>query len=80
MSPDDGVGPPGLEVDSCSNACLTDLLQAADDGVVGSRRTDPVAQAISGGDHACGTDFNSNPVSLLLDRGAPINLSCVGRR
>ena len=77
---DDGVGPPGLEVDGCSIAGHTDLLQAADDHVVGSMPMGPVAQAISGSDHACGTDFNSNPVSPLLNRGAPIDLSRVGRR
>lgn len=64
----------------CSIAGHTDLLQAANAHVVGSMRMDPVAQAITGGDHVCGTDFNSNSVSPLLDRGAPINLSCVGRR
>lgn len=80
MRRDDGVGEPGLEVDGCSIAGHTDLLQAANAQVIGSMRMDPVAQAITSGDHACGTDFNLNPVSPLLDRGAPINLSCVGWR
>lgn len=49
---DDGVGEPGLEVDGCSIVGHTDLLQAANAHVIGSMRMDPVAQAITGGDHA----------------------------